>query len=75
MMYGLWHPEKGWWWSYMTVWATENRHIALAQCSMVRGGRMGGAPVDNGWKVRSLLNWEISEGPEKIASLEWQDDA
>jgi len=74
MIYGLWHPERGWWWNYMTVWTTPDRLIALAQCDMVRRGPIGLTVPDNNWVVRSLLNWEVGEGPEKIASLEWQDD-
>ena len=72
--YGLWHPEQGWYWHNMEVWTTATHSIALAQCSMLHRGigfMIGG---DERWKVRTLLEWEISEGPERIASLEWKTD-
>ncbi len=74
MIYGLWHPERGWWWCYMVVWTTPNRLIALVQCDMVRRGVIGSIKPDDKWLVRSLLNWEVSEGPEKIRSFEWQHE-
>ena len=70
--YGLWHPVRGWWWSYMTVWTTTTLSIALAQCSMVRQGAMGLGIPDEKWQVRSLLNWELSLTQEQREDLWWQ---
>ena len=67
--YGLWHPEHGWWWSYMTVWTTTVLPIALVQCSMVQRGAIGLGLPDERWQVRSLLNWEFSLTEEQRAAL------
>jgi len=72
--YGLWHPERGWWWSYMTVWTTTHHQIALAQCEMVQRGAIGLNVPDNRWRIRPLLNWSIKLSTEEHQALEWQDD-
>ena len=72
--YGLWHPEQGWYWNNMEVWTTTVRSIALAQCSLFHRGIGWMISGDERWKVRTLLEWEISEGSERIAELEWRSD-
>ena len=67
--YGIWHPERGWCWlSRGEVWTTTVRLIALAQCDTIRRQWKGLANGDQ-WQVRTLLDWEMSEGPEKMDRL------
>ena len=66
--YGLWHPDEGWYCTDGTVWTTNIRLIALALCDSVE--RRWAHYNNAGWKVRSLLEWTISEKPD----LEWSSE-
>ena len=65
-LYGIWHPEKGWWYRDWVAWHTTDHALAEAQCELVRTDwRYSRIRLEREWQVREFGEWAVTQLPEE----------